>query len=311
MGYFVATTEAAGSVFLLKQLRKRLGDIADVERSLQRLTVGVGTPKDLKNIAATVQDALALGQLLQSSASAHAAKLPPLPTLVDQSIRVCLAHASSSSSDARDDGSNSSSSDLLDAATTIQNALKDDFAALNSKNGFVRDGFSPDLDRWRRLLAWNSSDSDSDRDGEAAVVVEAPDKGSSEDSMTKEVDATRLSRKQLQQKYRRVLRSTKARVGFQAGRGYFLEIPTDENARLLQDAMAAHAAVGNNGNNGNNGDKTELAAHHRVLLQDLVQIQSTLRVVRYRTPELQEINLTLHEAAREVLIIMFLPFAAF
>ncbi|KAG2509925.1 hypothetical protein JM18_009018 [Phytophthora kernoviae] len=133
--------------------------------------------------------------------------------------------------------------DIVKAAEEIHAALKDDYASLNSKSGFVRAGYSPELDKWQAILRHDPK---------------SPEK------------------QELQAKYRELLGSTRLRVVFQAEKGYFLDLPHEENAKLL---------------------KTDRG---RQELEKLTMFQSLKNSVRYRSEELRQMNRELTEAAVEV-----------
>ncbi|KAG6587133.1 putative DNA mismatch repair protein mutS [Phytophthora cinnamomi] len=186
---------------LLQRTRKQLVEVFDMERNLQRLSIGVGTPKDLKNVASTIEEAKRL--------------------LTTELQRV----------------------DIVRAAEEINAALKDDYASLNSKSGFVRAGYSSELDKWQTILHH---------------------------------DPKSPERQELQAKYREMIGSTRLRVVFQAEKGYFFDIPHDENAKLL---------------------KTDRGRRE---LEKLTLFQSLKNSVRYRSEELRQLNRELTEAAVEV-----------
>ncbi|KAG2513491.1 hypothetical protein BBO99_00008654 [Phytophthora kernoviae] len=201
-----------GQEQLLQRTRKQLAEMFDMERNLQRLSIGAGTPKDLKNVASTIEEAKQLVELIQSHERSR--------------------HTSDQQRE-----------DIVKAAEEIHAALKDDYASLNSKSGFVRAGYSPELDKWQAILRHDPK---------------SPEK------------------QELQAKYRELLGSTRLRVVFQAEKGYFLDLPHEENAKLL---------------------KTDRG---RQELEKLTMFQSLKNSVRYRSEELRQMNRELTEAAVEV-----------
>ncbi|POM73408.1 DNA mismatch repair protein mutS, partial [Phytophthora palmivora] len=223
---------------LLQRTRKQLTYVFDMERSLQRLSIGVGTPKDLKNVASTVDEAKQLVELVKSHERLRNSRLPDLPgkdalglpTLLDECCDGLVA-------------AKCQRENIIKAADEIHAALKDDYASLNSKSGFVRAGYSPELDKWQAILRHDPK---------------SPEK------------------QELQAKYRELLGSTRLRVVFQAEKGYFFDLPHDENAKLL---------------------KTERGRHE---LEKLTLFQSLKNSVRYRSEELRQLNRELTEAAVEV-----------
>ncbi|GMF40089.1 unnamed protein product [Phytophthora fragariaefolia] len=223
---------------LLQRTRKQLTEIFDMERNLQRLSIGAGTPKDLKNVASTIKDAKRLVEIIQAHERLTQSRLPDLPgkdavglpALLKDCCNVLVATEQQRISIAR-------------AAKEIHAALKEDYASLNSKSGFVRVGYSPELDKWQTILRHDPK---------------SPEK------------------QQLQAKYRELVGSTRLRVVFQAEKGYFLDIPHDENAKLL---------------------KTDRSRRE---LENLTLFQSLKNSVRYRSEELRQLNRELTEAAVEV-----------
>ncbi|RLN96262.1 hypothetical protein BBJ28_00021927 [Nothophytophthora sp. Chile5] len=223
---------------LLQRTRKQLAEVFDMERNLQRLSIGVATPKDLKNVASTIEEAKRLVELVEAHERSRQNRLPNLPGRtalgLPELLKTCCEGLK---------GTNQQQHDIAEAAEEIHAALKDDYAALNSKNGFVRAGYSPELDKWRSILHH---------------------------------DPKSPWKQELQLKYRELLGSTRLRVVFQAEKGYFLDLPHDENAKLL---------------------KTERG---RRGLEQLTLFQSLKNSVRYRSEELRQLNRDLIEAALEV-----------
>lgn len=223
---------------LLQRTRKQLAEVFDMERNLQRLSIGVGTPKDLKNVASTIDEAKLLFELVWTSERHRCSRLMDplgqgtsnLPALLDECCRDL-------------DADKQQRGKIKKAADEIHAALKDDYAALNSKSGFVRAGYSPELDRWRAILQHDPK---------------SPEK------------------QELQAKYRELVGSTRLRVVFQAEKGYFLDLPHDENTKLL---------------------KTDCGRRE---LEKLTLFQSMKNSVRYRSEELRQLNREVTEAAVEV-----------
>ncbi|OQR95384.1 DNA mismatch repair protein mutS [Thraustotheca clavata] len=112
---------------LLNKLRNKLQDCGDVERSLRRLAMGGGTPKDLKRISDTILESQVLLELMNKGRQRWSCDA------ID-SIRSAfeLPH-------------------VLPIAHEIQNALLDDITLLNQKQDFVVKGYSKELDGWRGL----------------------------------------------------------------------------------------------------------------------------------------------------------------
>ncbi|GAB9463235.1 hypothetical protein Gpo141_00000701 [Globisporangium polare] len=233
---------------LLRQTRKQLAEVFDMERSLQRLSIGVATPKDLKNVASTIDEAKKLVDLLEAHDSAVRKRYGSNGFFDGSSLLPGLLQECC--------GSLCSASDQREViertAAEIHAALKDEFTSLNSKSDFVKPGYSAELDHWRGILHHNPTHS-------------------------------AQKKQELQQKYRQLLSSTRLRVVYQAEKGYFIDIPHEENTKLLQLRNAE-----------NNG-------HHQALGGgDFVMIQSLKNTARYRTEELRELNRELIEAAQEV-----------
>lgn len=235
-------------LLILKPLRKQLANIFDLERSFQRVTVHMGTPKDLRNIAISVQKAMGITSLILSSR-------PPdtnFPNLLKRYCRVGDATRGNS--------------DLLDLVEKIRAAIYDDSAEsmgrtyLNLKHNFVRSGYSQQLDEWRAI----------------AMISTQTQNVSPKDS--KCLDRTKHS---LQQKYRSLLSSNRARVLYQTIRGFFIELPIDEYNRLLRERQE---------------NTNEL--HHPL---DLLILQQSLKTtMRFRTEELSKLNDAIIEAEERV-----------
>ncbi|RLN54121.1 hypothetical protein BBP00_00009062 [Phytophthora kernoviae] len=227
-----------GQEQLLQRTRKQLAEMFDMERNLQRLSIGAGTPKDLKNVASTIEEAKQLVELIQSHERSRHSRLPDLPGKDDVGLPLLLQDCCGGLV-----ASDQQREDIAKAAEEIHAALKDDYASLNSKSGFVRAGYSPELDKWQAILRHDPK---------------SPEK------------------QELQAKYRELLGSTRLRVVFQAEKGYFLDLPHEENAKLL---------------------KTDRG---RQELEKLTMFQSLKNSVRYRSEELRQMNRELTEAAVEV-----------
>ncbi|CAH0482828.1 unnamed protein product [Peronospora belbahrii] len=223
---------------LLQQTRKQLAEVFDMERNLQRLSIGIGTPKDLKNVASTIDEAIQLVNLIKANERLRYRRLPDLPgkdilglpALLNECCNGLIA-------------SEEQHERIKKASEEIHGALKDDYASLNSKTGFVRAGYSSELDKWQTILRHDPK---------------SPEK------------------QELQAKYRKLIGSARLRVIFQTEKGYFLDIPHDENAKLL---------------------KTDRG---RQELEKLTLFQSLKNSVRYRSEELRQLNRELTEAAVEV-----------
>ncbi|CAH0490572.1 unnamed protein product [Peronospora farinosa] len=223
---------------LLQRMRKQLAEVFDMERNIQRLSIGVGTPKDLKNVASTIDEAIKLIDLVKANERLRHSRLPDLPGKELLGLPELLEECCNDLTANEQQGEN-----IKRASEEIHRALKDDYASLNSKTGFVRVGYSPKLDKWQAILQHDP----------------------------------RASEKQgLQAKYRELVGSTRLRVVFQTEKGYFLDIPHDENAKLL---------------------KTDRGRRE---LEKLTLFQSLKNSVRYRSEELQLLNHELAEAAVEV-----------
>ncbi|MDX2143649.1 MAG: DNA mismatch repair protein MutS [Rhodospirillaceae bacterium] len=117
-------------------LRERLSTCPDLERALSRLVLGRGGPRDL----AAVRDALLQTPHLHRAIAAAGASLLPPPPGVQQSLSDLGDHAS--------------------LARRLGDALSDSLPLLARDGGFVRQGFSQDLDQLvllrddsRRLIA--------------------------------------------------------------------------------------------------------------------------------------------------------------
>ncbi len=121
VGWFVEEQEAR------ERLRKRLRQVPDMARALSRITLGRGGPRDL----AAVRDGLL-------AARAIAADLAALPELAGPPREIADALAELSS----DDGG---------LAVALADALADELPLLARDGGFIRAGYSPELDEQRAL----------------------------------------------------------------------------------------------------------------------------------------------------------------
>ncbi|EQC30403.1 DNA mismatch repair protein MutS [Saprolegnia diclina VS20] len=111
----------------LSKLRHVLQECGDIERSLRRLAMGNGTPKDLKRISDTVLESQALAHYLQDGPRHW-------PCELISRLRGAFDVP-----------------EVVAMATDVQAALVDDLTQLNQKHDFIRPGYSKELDRWRSL----------------------------------------------------------------------------------------------------------------------------------------------------------------
>ncbi len=121
VGWFVEEQEAR------ERLRERLRQAPDMARALSRITLGRGGPRDL----AAVRDGLL-------AARAIAADLAALPGLAGPPREIAEALAELSA----DDGG---------LAAALADALADELPLLARDGGFIRAGYSPELDEQRAL----------------------------------------------------------------------------------------------------------------------------------------------------------------
>nr|CCA19770.1 DNA mismatch repair protein mutS putative [Albugo laibachii Nc14] len=232
-------------LLILKPLRKQLANMCDLERSLQRITVYMGTPRDLRNIASSVEKAVKIAGLMMSSRPPNA----NYPRLLTHHCNGKREHTG-----------------LLGLVEKIQAAIYDDSSEsmgrsyLNAKHNFVRSGYSKELDEWR-----------------AIAMISTQTQGVSPE-YSKSIDTTKQT---LQQKYRSLLRSTRARVLYQTGRGFFIELSVDEYKRLVRERQEkAHESV--------------------EPLDQLILLQSLKTTMRFRTEELSQLNDAIIEAEERV-----------
>lgn len=106
------------------EMRELLQGMGDLERWINRIMQGKGLPRDLVGVREALQRAPKVGGLLRQS---HAALRPeteaPLPQDLAQDFPVCA-----------------------DLCTLLEQAIADDPPATLANPGFMRDGFSPELD---------------------------------------------------------------------------------------------------------------------------------------------------------------------
>ena len=110
---------------LRQSLRDILKEIPDVERTLARLTIGRGGPRDLENISIGLQKSL---NVIATLSNASAKEL--LKPFLDQ-----LSH----------DGQTSA---LLE---TLSQSIMQDAPAMARDGGFIAKGYHPELDRYRSI----------------------------------------------------------------------------------------------------------------------------------------------------------------
>ncbi|GLD95885.1 hypothetical protein PINS_up004563 [Pythium insidiosum] len=251
---------------LLRRLRRQLARVFDVERSLQRLATSVGTPKDLKNIALTIEEAHAVAALLTDNATTTTT----MPSLLRECCEILvddgMTTTSNDQSMAKEDDADMTrgTESLVSMAADVLATLAEDVTALNSRAGFVRPGYHAELDAWRRLSTLDAAQTTAQRDA-------------------------------LQQKYRARLGSTRLRVGYQQEKGYYIDIPHEEHNRLQR-----RQAVTINTIEDDASSPTTTAAPSSSAWDELAMVQSLKNVVRYRTPELRDLNRDILEATIEV-----------
>lgn len=111
---------------LRQDLRQALGQVPDLARSLSRLSLDRGGPRDLGAVRQALQQAEAMRQRLWD-----AGRLMPLPMLLQQQAEALGGHAA-----------------LIDA---LGAALELELPLLARDGGFIRPGFDPALDQQRSL----------------------------------------------------------------------------------------------------------------------------------------------------------------
>jgi DNA mismatch repair protein MutS len=103
-----------------------LKSVPDMERALSRLTLGRGSPRDLKSI----MDGLSAAEKLRGILMAHINQLPALKN-ISEGLKF-----------------SNEATQILDRLTR---ALGDDLPFLTRDGGFIREGYAPNLDEQREL----------------------------------------------------------------------------------------------------------------------------------------------------------------
>ncbi|HEY4058307.1 MAG TPA: DNA mismatch repair protein MutS, partial [Kofleriaceae bacterium] len=113
---------------LLEQIRKSLGEIADLERLAGKATLAVAQPRDMGRLRDALGKLPALLKLVASGAN----KMAPLPEVLD--LKVCADKS------------------LAQMAARLTKALVDEPPPLLDKNGgVIRTGYDPQVDECRAL----------------------------------------------------------------------------------------------------------------------------------------------------------------
>src|SRR5690242_20104921 len=110
-----------------ERVREALRRTPDIERALQRLSVGRGGPRDL----AALRDGLESGETLADSLRAEPEALLPPPAPLADIVLCCTGHR--------------------DTVAALAEALADEPPLLVRDGGFVRQGYRPELDEQRTL----------------------------------------------------------------------------------------------------------------------------------------------------------------
>jgi DNA mismatch repair protein MutS len=110
-----------------ERVREALRRTPDIERALQRLSVGRGGPRDL----AALRDGLDLGEALAQSLRAEPEALLPPPAPLAEIVMCCSDHGAT--------------------VAALAEALADEPPLLVRDGGFVRQGYRPELDEQRTL----------------------------------------------------------------------------------------------------------------------------------------------------------------
>jgi DNA mismatch repair protein MutS len=116
---------AAESAALREALRERLRRVPDIERALQRLSVGRGGPRDLAGLRDGLRQAGEIASLVADGGTLHR------PTQLDALAAALRGHEA-----------------LVEALAA---ALADDLPLLARDGGFIRTGHAPELDELRTL----------------------------------------------------------------------------------------------------------------------------------------------------------------
>ena len=110
-----------------ERVRETLRRTPDIERALQRLSVGRGGPRDL----AALRDGLESGEALAASLKAEPEALAPLPAPLAEIVVACSNHGA--------------------IVAALAEALADEPPLLVRDGGFVRQGYRAELDEQRTL----------------------------------------------------------------------------------------------------------------------------------------------------------------
>lgn len=123
---------------LIQQIRDFLKNCYDMERSIQRLSLSRGSPKDLYSVAATILQCKNLKELLQNNQTKRA--LQP-PKLLQKTIEEL------------------NTPEQLDIMEEVLSALKeyDDLPNSVHEGGFIKLGYSKELDEWIHLSQHSES----------------------------------------------------------------------------------------------------------------------------------------------------------
>ena len=117
---------------LIDQIRDYLKNCYDIERAIQRLSMSRGSPKDLFTVAATVSQCQQLKEIIMENEARRHTKLPTVLAKVVEELN----------SDVQ-----------LEAMNEILSAMKEyeDLPTSVSEGGFIRVGYSTELDEWLKL----------------------------------------------------------------------------------------------------------------------------------------------------------------
>ncbi|KAG2377538.1 hypothetical protein C9374_009054 [Naegleria lovaniensis] len=123
---------------LIHQIRDFLKNCYDMERSIQRLSLSRGSPKDLYSVAATILQCKNLKELLQSNQTKRALQPPKLLQQIIEELNTL---------------------EQLGIMEEVLSALKEYDDLPNSVNdgGFIKLGYSKELDEWIHLSQHSES----------------------------------------------------------------------------------------------------------------------------------------------------------
>jgi len=141
--YFIAQEASRANITIIEQLRSLLEQSRDIERSMQRLTLGRGGPLDLYCIAKSIVESEKIFETASKSSSAAAIPKPKYLQEVLSNLNFITNNSTTVS--------NTAKQSLHKLVHKILQAIKDECTNSVADGNFIKAGFNQELDELNKL----------------------------------------------------------------------------------------------------------------------------------------------------------------